>query len=190
MLPHQIDFEINLFLIAFRLTGTNGEIIVRGKDCDAYPNLTKYSWVHYKKYGKLVAAAVIDDSFVMDKSPLTSAAQRLAQLRPGKEAFSYSDKRPILLLQNLQLQRQFSKRTRLRRTLVCRTFNHVNKTQTIKPKMRFHEIQNQEWTMFFRFDYRAGLSGGPGDQSRLGQDPRRLLPSHDAHDARLATALP
>ena len=66
-----------------RLTGTNGEIIVRGKDCDAYPNLAKYSWVLYKKYGKFVPATIIDDSFILDKSPLTSAAQRLAQLRPG-----------------------------------------------------------------------------------------------------------
>lgn len=66
-----------------RLTGASGEIIIRGKDCDAYPNLTKYSWVHYKKYGKFVPATVIDDSFILDKSPLTSAAQRLAQLRPG-----------------------------------------------------------------------------------------------------------
>jgi hypothetical protein len=39
--------------------------------------------VQYKKYGKFVPATIIDDSFILDKSPLSSAAQRLAQLRPG-----------------------------------------------------------------------------------------------------------
>ncbi len=66
-----------------RLTGSNGEIIIRGKDCDGFPNLPKYSWVQYKKYGKFVAATIIDDSFIMDKSSYSSAAARLAQLRPG-----------------------------------------------------------------------------------------------------------
>ena len=79
-----------------RLTGSSGEIIVRGKDCDAYPNLTKYSWMHFKKYGKFAAATVIDDSFIMDKSPLTSAAQRLAQLRPGQ--ISWTDNLQHLLV--------------------------------------------------------------------------------------------
>jgi hypothetical protein len=36
------------------------------------------------QYAKLVpAASSIDDSFIMDKSPLPLTAQRLAQLRPG-----------------------------------------------------------------------------------------------------------
>lgn len=33
-----------------RLTGANGEILIRGRDCDAYPKLAKYSWTQYKKY--------------------------------------------------------------------------------------------------------------------------------------------
>ena len=67
-----------------RLTGPNGEIFIRGKDCDACPKLTKYSWLQFKKYAKLVSGPVsTDDSFVMDRSPLPIAAQRLAQLRPG-----------------------------------------------------------------------------------------------------------
>ena len=35
-----------------RLTGPSGEVIVLGRDCDAYPNMTKYSWSQYKKYGR------------------------------------------------------------------------------------------------------------------------------------------
>ena len=67
-----------------RLTGANGEIIIRGKDCDAYPNLPRYSWREYKKYGRYVAATVSDDSFILDKSSFSSStAARLAQLRPG-----------------------------------------------------------------------------------------------------------
>jgi metastasis-associated protein MTA len=65
-----------------RLNGSNGEIIIRGKDCDAYPNLSKFSWAQYKKYGKFIAATVSDDAFILDKSSLSTAA-RLAQLRPG-----------------------------------------------------------------------------------------------------------
>lgn len=65
-----------------RLTGSNGEIIIRGRDCDAYPNLARYSWATYKKYGKFIAAKTSEDSFILDKSSL-STAQRLAQLRPG-----------------------------------------------------------------------------------------------------------
>ena len=65
-----------------RLTGSNGEIIIRGRDCDAYPNLSRYSWTQYKKYGKFVSAKTSEDSFILDKSTL-STAQRLAQLRPG-----------------------------------------------------------------------------------------------------------
>ncbi len=66
-----------------RLTGSNGEIIIRGKDCDGFPNMPKYSWIQYKKYGKYTAASIIDDSFIMDKSSYSSAAAKLAQLRPG-----------------------------------------------------------------------------------------------------------
>jgi metastasis-associated protein MTA len=68
-----------------RLAGSNGEIIIRGKDCDAYPNLAKYSWTQFKQYGKFVPATNTEDAFILDKSsflPNTTAA-RLAQLRPG-----------------------------------------------------------------------------------------------------------
>ena len=51
-----------------RLTGSNGEIIIRGKDCDAYPNMSKYSWVQYKKYGKFIPATMSDDAFILDKT--------------------------------------------------------------------------------------------------------------------------
>lgn len=87
-----------------RLTGSNGEIIIRGKDCDAYPNLPRYSWREFKKYGKFIPAAIADDSFILDKSSFSSSTAarfvwilllgitcvfycvhtfRLAQLRPG-----------------------------------------------------------------------------------------------------------
>ena len=37
-----------------RLTGSNGEIIIRGKDCDAYPNLAKvmniFSWNQFHEF--------------------------------------------------------------------------------------------------------------------------------------------
>merc|ERR1719166_795864 len=59
-----------------RLTGSNGEIIIRGRDCDAYPNLSRYSWTTYKKYGKFLPAKTTEDSFILDKSTL-STAQRL-----------------------------------------------------------------------------------------------------------------
>ncbi len=66
-----------------RFTGANGEILIRGRDCDAYPKLNKYSWIKYKKYGKFIPAKSIDDSFILDKSFANSPAARLAQLRPG-----------------------------------------------------------------------------------------------------------
>ena len=67
-----------------RLQGPNGEIIVRGRDCDAYPSMTKYSWSSYKQYGKFTSASSTDDYFILDKSFLTSnTAARLAHLRPG-----------------------------------------------------------------------------------------------------------
>lgn len=67
-----------------RITGNNGEIIIRGKDCDAYPNLPQYSWKEYKKYGRFIPATISDDSFILDKSSFSSStAVRLAQLRPG-----------------------------------------------------------------------------------------------------------
>ena len=56
-----------------RLTGSNGEIIIRGRDCDAYPNLPRYSWCQYKKYGKFVSATISDDSFILDKTSLSTA---------------------------------------------------------------------------------------------------------------------
>ncbi|XP_040569391.1 metastasis-associated protein MTA3 [Lepeophtheirus salmonis] len=67
-----------------RLTGSNGELFIRGKDCDAYPNLSKYSWIKYKKYGIFVSSSTIEDSFILDKSTFSSStAAKLAQLRPG-----------------------------------------------------------------------------------------------------------
>ena len=64
-----------------RVTGPNGEVMVLGRDCDAYPDMTKYSWSLYKKYGKFVSATNTDDCFIIDKS--MNMASRLAQLRPG-----------------------------------------------------------------------------------------------------------
>jgi hypothetical protein len=29
-----------------------GHVVVLGKDCDAYPNMNKYSWSQFKKYGR------------------------------------------------------------------------------------------------------------------------------------------
>ena len=67
-----------------RLTGASGEVIIRGKDCDAYPNMPRYSWVAYKKYGKFSSASTLDDAFIIDKASLGNmTAARLAQLRPG-----------------------------------------------------------------------------------------------------------
>ena len=69
-------FEFKVFVPAYtnktmRLTGPNGEIFIRGKDCDAYPKLAKYSWNLFKKYAKLVHSPTsIEDTFIMDKSPL------------------------------------------------------------------------------------------------------------------------
>ena len=57
------------------------KVMILGKDCDAYPDLTKYSWSCYKKYGKFSAASTTDDCFIIDKS--ISSAARLIQNRPG-----------------------------------------------------------------------------------------------------------
>jgi hypothetical protein len=67
---------------ATRLTGPNGEIFIRGRDCDAYPNLQRYSWSTYKRYGRFIQATTAADSFMLDRSGLPSSA-RLGQLRPG-----------------------------------------------------------------------------------------------------------
>merc|ERR1719431_313178 len=64
-----------------RVTGPNGEVMVLGRDCDAYPDMTKYSWSLYKKYGKFISATNTEDCFIIDKS--LNMASRLAQLRPG-----------------------------------------------------------------------------------------------------------
>ena len=62
----------------------SGEIIIRGKDCDAYPNMPRYSWMSYKKYGKFVSVNHLEDAFIIDKASLGNmTAARLAQLRPG-----------------------------------------------------------------------------------------------------------
>ena len=47
-----------------RLTGSNGEIIIRGKDCDAYPNLAKvmniFSWNQFHEiFAKLNSSTLI-----------------------------------------------------------------------------------------------------------------------------------
>lgn len=55
--------------------------MILGKDCDAYPDMTKYSWTSYKKYGKFAAATNTDDCFIIDKS--INSAARLIQNRPG-----------------------------------------------------------------------------------------------------------
>jgi len=62
-----------------RVTGPNGEVMILGKDCDAYPDMTKYSWSCYKKYGKFSAATNTEDCFIIDKS----INARLIQNRPG-----------------------------------------------------------------------------------------------------------
>merc|ERR1719318_707050 len=64
-----------------RVTGPNGEVMVLGRDCDAYPDMTKYGWSIYKKYGKFISATNTEDCFIIDKSQ--NMASRLAQLRPG-----------------------------------------------------------------------------------------------------------
>merc|ERR1719318_2036872 len=64
-----------------RVTGPNGEVMVLGRDCDAYPDMTKYGWSIYKKYGKFISATSTEDCFIIDKSQ--NMASRLAQLRPG-----------------------------------------------------------------------------------------------------------
>merc|ERR1712240_741122 len=67
-----------------RVTGTSGELMVLGKECESsYPDAPKFSWSHFKKYGKFIpiTGAVTDDSFIVDKT--FNSASRLAQLRPG-----------------------------------------------------------------------------------------------------------
>jgi len=63
-----------------RVTGPNNEVMILGKDCDAYPEMTRYSWSSYKKYGKWSSAVVTtEDCFIIDKS----INARLIQNRPG-----------------------------------------------------------------------------------------------------------
>ena len=63
-----------------RVTGPNNEVMILGKDCDAYRDMTRYSWSAYKKYGKWSSAVVTtDDCFIIDKS----INARLIQNRPG-----------------------------------------------------------------------------------------------------------
>jgi len=64
-----------------RVNGPNGEVMVLGKDCEGYPDIPKYSWILYKKYGKFTASSSSEDCFVVDKT--FNSAARLAQLRPG-----------------------------------------------------------------------------------------------------------
>jgi len=64
-----------------RVTGPAGEVMVLGRDCDAYPEIPKYSWSLYKKYNKWVSATSTEDCFIVDKTLNTAA--RLAQNRPG-----------------------------------------------------------------------------------------------------------
>lgn len=64
-----------------KVTAQQGHVMVLGKDCDAYPSLTKYSWSQFKKYSRFVPATTTEDCFVLDKTH--NSANRLAQLRPG-----------------------------------------------------------------------------------------------------------
>merc|ERR1719209_2459116 len=64
-----------------RVTGPAGEVMVLGRDCDAYPEIPKYSWSLYKKYNKWVSATSTEDCFIVDKSFNTTA--RLLAQRPG-----------------------------------------------------------------------------------------------------------
>jgi len=65
-----------------RVTGPGGEVMVLGRECgEGYPDLTRYSWNQYKKYGRFSNTTSQDDCFVIDKTFNTAA--RLAQLRPG-----------------------------------------------------------------------------------------------------------
>jgi len=71
-----------------RVSGPNGEVMVLGRDCDAYPTMTKYSWSQYKKYGRFsplqsASEAATDDCFIVDSMFNNTTAARLAQLRPG-----------------------------------------------------------------------------------------------------------
>jgi len=63
-----------------RVTGAQGEVMVIGKDCDAYPTMTKYSWSQYKKFGRSVPAVTTEDCFIVDRSLNTS---KLTAHRPG-----------------------------------------------------------------------------------------------------------
>ncbi|XP_023322628.1 metastasis-associated protein MTA3 [Eurytemora carolleeae] len=63
-----------------RVTGPQGEVMVLGRDCDAYPNMTKYSWSQYKKFGRFVPAVTTEDCFIIDRSLNSS---KLSQHRPG-----------------------------------------------------------------------------------------------------------
>lgn len=61
-----------------RLTGPTGEVIVLGRDCDAYPNMKKWSWSQYKKYGRFISAVTTDDCFIIDRS--TNNSKMLPQM--------------------------------------------------------------------------------------------------------------
>ena len=67
-----------------RVSGPSGEVMVLGKECETYPDLPKYSWSQYKKYGKYNTAAAgtsSEDIFVVDKT--FNSAARLIASRPG-----------------------------------------------------------------------------------------------------------
>merc|ERR1719278_1310710 len=64
-----------------RVTGPSGEVMILGKDCETYSDLSKYSWSGYKKYGRFAATTSSEDCFIIDKSFNTAA--RLIQNRPG-----------------------------------------------------------------------------------------------------------
>jgi len=65
-----------------RVTGPQGEVMVLGRDCDAYPKMAKYSWSQYKKFGRFISAVTTDDCFIIDRSA-NSVNSKLNQLRPG-----------------------------------------------------------------------------------------------------------
>merc|ERR1719507_2342265 len=39
-----------------RVTGPSGEVMILGKDCETYPDLSEYSWSGYKKYGRFATS--------------------------------------------------------------------------------------------------------------------------------------
>ena len=43
----------------YKILVLQGHVMVLGKDCDAYPNLTKYAWSQFKKYSRWASLLVV-----------------------------------------------------------------------------------------------------------------------------------